>query len=121
MRLRIAIIKQMSKTQTTKKPRHRSSAKNKSAATKLKSQVTESDGTYFLKLVIVILLATVWIKLAQPLSWSGIPFGGFPVGAIIGLAGILLIEKNQTDRKIWYAVLVIVTIVSYFLPAGIII
>jgi len=28
-------------------------------------------------------------------------------------------EKFQYDRKIWYAILILVTIVSYFLPAGI--
>lgn len=104
----------------TRKPRHRTYARNR-AATAIKRQVVESDGTYFLKLVIVVMLGTLWLKLAQPLSWNGIPFGGFPIGAAVGLVGISLLEKDQSNRKIWYAVLVIVTIVSYFVPAGIVI
>ena len=108
------------KQKTTRKPRHRTYARNR-AATAVKRQVVESDGTYFLKLIIVVILGTLWLKLAQPLTWQGIPFGGFPLGAALGLVGISLIEKNQTDRKIWYAVLIIVTIVSYFVPAGIVI
>ncbi len=30
-------------------------------------------------------------------------------------------EKDPYDRKIWFAVLVVVTIISYFVPAGIVI
>lgn len=111
----------MATKQTVRKPRHRSHTRNRPAIAAVRKQAVESDGTYFLKLVIVVILGTLWLKLAQPLSWGGIPFGGFPIGTAIGLIGISLIEKNQTDRKIWYAVLVIVTIVSYFLPAGIVI
>lgn len=104
----------------TRKPRHRTYARNRATAA-VKRQVIESDGTYFLKLIIVVILGTLWIKLAQPLSWNGIPFGGFPIGTVLGLAGISLLEKDQSNRKIWYAVLIIVTIVSYFVPAGIVI
>lgn len=110
----------MSQKQTARKPRHRTRTHYR-AVTAVRKQVTESDGTYFLKLIIIVILGTLWFKLAQPVSWSGIPFGGFPLGTIIGLIGISLIEKDQTNRKIWYAVLIIVTIVSYFLPAGIVI
>lgn len=106
--------------QKARKPRHRTYARNRAAAV-IQKQVSESDGVYFLKLVIMVMLGTLWLKLAQPLSWHGIPFGGVPLGAIIGFAGIAIFEKSQTDRKIWYAVLVIVTIISYFVPAGIVI
>lgn len=109
----------MVQKQKTRKSRHRTYARNRHVAA-VQKQVTESDGTYFLKLVVVVLLGTLWLKLAQPLSWHGIPFGGFPLGAFVGLIGIAFLEKNQTDRKIWYAVLIIVTIISYFMPAGIV-
>lgn len=109
----------MVQKQKTRKPRHRTYARNRHVAA-VQKQVTESDGTYFLKLIIVVLLGTLWLKLAQPLTWQGIPFGAFPLGAVIGFAGIAFLEKNQTDRKIWYAVLTIVTIISYFMPAGIV-
>lgn len=114
------MIDQMQKTQTIRKPRHRNRPHRRAVAA-VRKQVSESDGTYFLKLVIIVILGTLWLKLAQPVMWQGVPFGGFPLGMLLALAGILLLEKSQTNRKIWYAVLIIVTIVSYFLPAGIVI
>jgi len=101
----------------TKKPRTRRAAITSQA----KDKFVEADSTYFLKLVIVIILGTLWLKFKSPLTWSDIPFGGFPIGLLVGLAGIALLEKNPIDRKIWYAVLVIVAILSYFVPAGIVV
>ena len=103
----------------TKKPRTKRSVSKATSA--IRTQIVESDSTYFLKLVIVVLLGTLWIKLQTPVSWQGVPFGGFPLGAVLGMIGIHLWEKDQTDRKIWYAVLIIVTIICYFMPAGILI
>lgn len=81
----------------------------------------ENDGIYFLKLVIVVLLSTLWIKLATPLSWNGLPIGGVPLGALVTAVLIHAFEKNAYDRKIWFAVLVVIMIISYFVPAGIVI
>lgn len=105
---------------SSKKPRHRSYAHNRPRR-RITQRVAEADGVYFLKLVVVVLLSTLWLKLATPMSWQGIPLGGFPLGALLALVGIKLLEKDQTDRKIWFAVLVVVTIISYFVPAGIVI
>lgn len=109
----------MVQKQKARKPRHRTYARNRLGAT-VQKQVSESDGTYFLKLIVIVLLGTLWLKFDHPMTWQGIPFGAFPLGTVVALASIALLEKNQTDRKIWYAVLIIVTIVSYFLPAGIV-
>jgi len=76
---------------------------------------------YLLKLVIVVVLGTLWIKFKLPISWNGILFSSFPLGLVVGLASIRLLEKNAIDRKIWYAVLIIVAVISYFVPAGIVI
>lgn len=108
-------------SQKQKARRARTYAHNRAAAASIRRPAVESDSTYFLKLVIIVLLGTFWIKLGQPLSWNGIPFGGFPLGAAIGLVGIYLWEKNQFDRKIWYAILIVVTIICNFIPAGIVI
>lgn len=105
----------------TKKPRHRTYAKNRPRLKKPGKQVFEADGVYFLKLVIVVLLSTLWLKFAAPMSWQGIPLAAFPLGALITVIGIKLFEKDPYDRKIWFAVLVMVTIISYFVPAGIVI
>lgn len=104
----------------TKKPRQRTYRRNRPHVLR-RGRLAEADGVYFLKLVIVVLLSTLWLKLATPMSWNGIPLGGFPLGALLALVGIKLLEKDQTDRKIWFAVLVVVTIISYFVPAGIVI
>lgn len=83
--------------------------------------IFESDSTYFLKLVVFLILGTLWLKFAQPLVWLGVPFYGVPLGLIIGVFAVSRFEAYQTDRKIWYAILLIATLVSYFLPLGIVI
>jgi hypothetical protein len=105
----------------TNKPRPRTYARNRAATSRRGRELFfETDSTYFLKLVLVAILGTLWLKLSTPLSWGGVPFGGFPLGTVIGLVGIKLLETNPIDRRIWYAVLIIVTIISYFVPAGIV-
>lgn len=100
--------------------RHRTYARNRPRR-RISQRVSEADGVYFLKLVVVVLLATLWLKFTTPLSWNGIPLAAFPLGALVALIGIKLLEKDQYDRKIWFAVLVVVMIISYFVPAGIVI
>lgn len=84
-------------------------------------RVFESDSTYFLKLVVFVLLGTLWLKFAQPISWLGVPMNGIPLGMLVGLLLVSRFEKHQSDRKIWYAILLVVTIICYFVPAGIVI
>lgn len=81
----------------------------------------ESDSAYFLKLVIFVLLGTFWIKFAQPVSLGAVPIAALPVGMLIGLIIVRQFEKRQSDRKIWYAILLVVAIISNFVPAGIVI
>lgn len=105
-----------------KTKKSRTYARNRAAVSRTgRMLVAEPDSTYFLKLVIVVILGTLWIKLTHPVSWMGIPFGGIPLGLLVGLAGIKLFEKNPFDRKIWFAVLIVIAIISYFVPAGIVI
>jgi len=93
----------------------------RSRARRYTEKMSESDSTYFLKLVIFVLLGTLWLKFAQPITVVGIPFGGIPLGLLVGLLLVRLFEKLQGDRKIWYAILLVVTIISNFVPAGIVI
>ena len=109
--------------QTTNKPkstRTSSGSKKASALVKkrLHERVFESDGTYFLKLVLVFLLATFWLKFADPISVSGLMFTAVPVGLFIGLLLVRAFEKHQADRKIWYALLIVVTVITHIQPAG---
>jgi len=104
-----------------KKMQPRTNARNRAVNRRGYERLFESDGEYLLKLVVFVLLGTFWIKFNQPISWMGIPFHAVPIGLAFGLILVRKFEKIQEDRKIWYAVLVIVGIISYFVPAGIVI
>lgn len=80
----------------------------------------ESDSTYFLKLIVVLLLGMLWLRFNEPLVLGSMTFTSLPIGLMIGLILIHKYEHFQIDRKIWFAVLVIAAVVSYFLPTGII-
>lgn len=86
-----------------------------------RERLYESDSTYFLKLVVCVLLGTLWLKFGVQLSVQGVPIHGIPLGLLIGLPIIWKFEPYQADRKIWYAILVLVTLICYFVPAGIVI
>lgn len=115
-----AIMLLMAKTNTRKpaKITPKQVSKQRSAETE---PSYESDGTYFLKLVVFVLLGTLWLKFLHPVSWQGIPLNGLPLGLLFGLVLVSYFEKHQSDRKIWYAILLVVTIICYFVPAGIVI
>ena len=98
-----------------------SRVKTRSVAKRYKEKIYESDSTYFLKLVIYVLLGTLWLKFAEPIMVAGVPLGGIPVGLLVGLLLVRRFEEFQSDRKIWYAILLVVTIISHFVPAGIVI
>lgn len=84
------------------------------------TRMPETDGVFLLKLVLYIALSTFWIKFGQPLHMGSIVLNGLPVGFLVGLI-IATKEKRQINRKIAYSVLVVITILCYFFPAGIVI
>lgn len=84
-------------------------------------RIFESDSTYFLKLVVVVILGTFWVKFASPFAVLGFNYTAVPVGVLVGYLVVRAFEHHQEDRKIWYAVLLIVGVISYFGPAGIVI
>ena len=110
----------MTQKKQTKSSKKNSVSKQKRPTT-IKERLFETDSTYLLKLVVVLLLGAVWLRLATPVTWLGLPFGAIPLGLIIGLIGVKLVEKHQSDRKIWYVVLVVVALVTYGADKGIII
>ena len=91
--------------------------KNKKTAS---SRDTETDGQYFLKIVLYIVLGSIWLKFAEPIVVGSFVLNGLPVGLLIGLLAASH-DRLRVDRKIEYALLIVVTIVSYFLPSGIVI
>lgn len=81
---------------------------------------TESDGSYVLKLVLYVVLGSLWLKFAQPLEAGAFIISGFPIGLVLGML-FASHDHFQVDRKIEYAILILMTILTYFLPAGIVI
>ena len=79
----------------------------------------ERDSTYFLKIVLYIILGSFWLKFHEPVAIGDFLLNGFPVGLLIGLM-FAAHDHFQVDRKIEYALLIIVTIITFFLPAGIV-
>ncbi len=80
----------------------------------------EPDGVYFLKLVMYVVLGSLWVKFSSPLVLSGFVITGMPVGLLIGLV-FASRDHFQVDRKIEYAILIVIAVMTYFLPAGIVI
>lgn len=113
----------MSEMAKQKQKRSRTYARNRATSISRRGyeKMVETDSTYFFKLVIFVLLGTLWLKFSQPVVWFGMPFNGIPLGLLVGLLLVAKFEKYQSDRKIWYAALIIVAIISYFVPAGIVI
>ena len=52
---------------------------------KKKSPPQENDGTYFLKLVLYIILGSFWIKFPSPSTLGYFVRNGFPLGLLLGL------------------------------------
>ena len=73
----------------------------------------EVDSVYFLKLVIYLILGSLWVRISFA-GGSQIPL---PVGLV---AGLLLIrnERLQIDKKIGYAILLMTAFISFWLPIG---
>ena len=84
------------------------------------TKTTESDGAYFLKLVLYVVLGSLWLKFATPIVLGDIVINALPVGLVLGLI-FASQDHFQVDRKIEYAILIVVAIISYFAPAGILI
>lgn len=79
----------------------------------------EPDGVFFLKLMICVLLGALWLRLREPIEFAGIAVAGVPVGLILALLLVARIERYQFNRKIWYSVLVLVGMLTAFMPVGI--
>ncbi len=104
-----------------KKKRTRTYARNRLVSRTGREKLFETDGEYLLKLVVSILLGTFWLKFQDPLTIGGLTIAAIPLGLFVGLLIVNRFEKFQSDRKIWYAVIILTAVISFFLPAGIVI
>lgn len=79
-------------------------------STKTKAQPQETDSVYFLKILLYLVLGTIWIKHSGRLI--------IPIGLLIGL---IFTSKDhfKIDRKIEYALLIIAAILGLSTQYGI--
>lgn len=87
---------------------------------KTTKKTTETDSAYFLKLVLYVVLGSLWLKFATPITLGDFVINALPLGLVLGVI-FASHDHFQVDRKIEYAILILMTILTYFLPAGIII
>lgn len=73
----------------------------------------ELEAVYLLKLVLYLILGSLWVKVS---NGENIEIG-LPVGFAIGLL-FTTHEHFRIDRKIEYAVLLVAMLVGYFAPYG---
>jgi hypothetical protein len=82
-------------------------------ASKKRSASSNFEGVYLLKLVLYLIIGTMWIKISNGSDLS-IPL---PIGLAVGLL-FTAHEHFRLDRKIEYAVLLAAMLVGYFAPFG---
>lgn len=76
----------------------------------------ESDSSYFLKLVLYLIVGSQWLRIESFPDWS-IPI---PLGFIVGLM-FASHDHFAIDRKIEFALLLVAAFISFWLPMGIIV
>jgi len=86
-----------------------------------RTRLKESDGQYLLKLVVVIIVGTFWVRFGHPFPLGSFVITGIPLGMLAGLLLVDKLEVHQDDRKIWYAILIVVGIISLYFPTGIVV
>jgi hypothetical protein len=78
-----------------------------------KRPAAESDGSYFLKLVLYVIVGSQWVWLTT--DETQIPL---PIGFVVGLL-FASHDHFQIDRKIEYAILLIAALVAFWTGIGI--
>lgn len=78
-----------------------------------KIEKQELDSVYFLKLVLYMIIGSLWLKVTNGETLQ-IPL---PIGLLVGLI-FASHEHFQIDRKIEYALLLIAMFVGFWLPIG---
>jgi hypothetical protein len=77
------------------------------------SRLDTFDGLYFFKMVLYLLVGSLWLKIGNGTDLH-IPI---PLGLIVGLF-FTTHEHFRIDRKIDYAILLVAMLVGYFAPYG---
>ena len=105
------------------KQKTRTYARNRSKSSELfsrkgRERIYDNDGSFFLKLVVFVILSALWLRLKNPVEMGGLVV---QVGLFIALLLVLKIEKYQFNRKIWYVTIIFMAILTSFTPVGVMI
>ncbi|MBP9852404.1 MAG: multicomponent Na+:H+ antiporter subunit [Patescibacteria group bacterium] len=84
------------------------------AKRKQKPQPIDFDGAFVLKMVLYVIMGSMWLKITHTTHNLQIPI---PIGAIIALM-FTAHEHFRVDRKIEYAVIVVAALFGYLAPYG---
>jgi len=88
-------------------------AKQKAKSSTKTAAAPAFDGIYLFKMVLYLLLGSMWVKVSAGADLT-VPI---PVGLIIGLI-FTTHEHFQIDRKIEYAIMLVAMLFGYFAPYG---
>ncbi len=89
-------------------------AKKRKATTKPRTKKPENDSSFMFKLILYVILGSLWIKVTKTGTDLTVPI---PVGLLIGIF-FTSHEHFVIDRKIEYAVLVIAALFGFVAPYG---
>jgi hypothetical protein len=79
---------------------------------KNKSKPAEADSVYILKLVVYLIVGSLWVRVAH--NTTSVPL---PVGFLVGWA-LATHDRLRTDRRIEYAVLLVAMFIGFFAQVG---
>lgn len=114
------MVKKQTLRKKSSKVSHNKASRPTRRRPKVVSALSASDSTFFLKLVMFVVLGSFWLKFAIPLALGPFMLTGIPLGLFLGIF-LASRDRFQIDRKIEYTILVIVTVISYYFPSGIVI
>ena len=79
-----------------------------------KQKNIEKDGGYILKLVLYLILGSLWLKVSDGQTWQ-LPI---PVGLMFGIV-LASHDHFKIDRKVEYALLLVASFIGFWVPIGI--
>lgn len=88
--------------------------KGSSKKTAVRKTTNESDGAYFLKLVLFLIISSLWLRI----EFSDGTLLPLPLGAAIAVI-YAMHDHFQIDRKIELALILVGMFISFWLPIGI--
>jgi hypothetical protein len=84
------------------------------AKRKIKNKSREADSAYFLKIVLYLIVSSMWLRI----QYGDVGELPIPVGAAIALL-FAMHDHFQLDRKIEYALILVSMFAAFWLPVGI--